>query len=81
EGDDGNKVTVLVLRIMEALSPADETLLKTFADEHKIEWWLQTKGPDTAAPYYPTESRLQYTLPEFGIRMPFKPTDFTQVNH
>jgi 23S rRNA (uracil1939-C5)-methyltransferase len=24
---------------------------------------------------------LYYTLPEFGIRMPFKPTDFTQVNH
>ena len=23
---------------------------------------------------------LAYTLPEFGIRMPFKPTDFTQVN-
>lgn len=81
EGDDGNKVTVLVLRIMEALSAADEALLKTFADEHKIEWWLQTKGPDTAAPYYPAQSRLQYTLPEFGIRMPFKPTDFTQVNH
>jgi 23S rRNA (uracil1939-C5)-methyltransferase len=24
---------------------------------------------------------LDYTLPEFGITMPFKPTDFTQVNH
>jgi len=24
---------------------------------------------------------LAYTLPEFGVRMPFKPTDFTQVNH
>src|SRR4029450_7379814 len=24
---------------------------------------------------------LAYTLTEFGIRMPFKPTDFTQVNH
>jgi 23S rRNA (uracil1939-C5)-methyltransferase len=24
---------------------------------------------------------LYYTLPEFGITMPFKPTDFTQVNH
>ena len=22
-----------------------------------------------------------YSLPEFGLRMPFKPTDFTQVNH
>jgi 23S rRNA (uracil1939-C5)-methyltransferase len=24
---------------------------------------------------------LAYTLPEFGVTMPFKPTDFTQVNH
>src|SRR5205814_8913209 len=24
--------------------------------------------------------QLAYTLPEFGITMPFKPTDFTQVN-
>lgn len=30
---------------------------------------------------YPVDRELAYTLPEFGIRMPFKPTDFTQVNH
>jgi 23S rRNA (uracil1939-C5)-methyltransferase len=24
---------------------------------------------------------LAYSLPEFNVRMPFKPTDFTQVNH
>ena len=45
------------------------------------QWWLQSKGPDPATPFYPTETALQYSLPEFGIRMPFKPTDFTQVNH
>src|SRR5690606_23134794 len=27
------------------------------------------------------ESRLGYGLPEFDIRMPYRPTDFTQVNH
>ena len=26
------------------------------------------------------ESRLAYELPAFGVRMPFRPTDFTQVN-
>ncbi len=46
-----------------------------------MQWWLQTKGPDTAALFYPQDGKLQYTLPEFGIVMPFKPTDFTQVNH
>lgn len=26
-------------------------------------------------------SRLSYRLPEFGVVMPYRPTDFTQVNH
>jgi len=77
----GEESTVLVLRIMAPLSRKDETLLKAFADEWKIHWWLQPKGPDSAHPYYPLGTDLYYTLPEFGIRMPFKPTDFTQVNH
>jgi 23S rRNA (uracil1939-C5)-methyltransferase len=77
----GEESTVLVLRIMAPLSPADEKLVKAFADQWNIEWWLQPKGPDTAYPYYPKQKELYYTLPEFGIRMPFKPTDFTQVNH
>jgi 23S rRNA (uracil1939-C5)-methyltransferase len=77
----GEESTVLVLRIMAPLSRADETLLRAFADRWNIEWWLQPKGPETAAPFYPLGRELYYTLPEFGIRMPFKPTDFTQVNH
>ncbi len=77
----GEESTVLVMRIMAPLTPADEVLVKAFADQWNIEWWLQPKGPDTAYPYYPAARELYYTLPEFGIRMPFKPTDFTQVNH
>ena len=77
----GEESTVLVLRIMAPLSANDEKLVKAFADQWNIEWWLQPKGPDSAYPYYPKQKELYYTLPEFGIRMPFKPTDFTQVNH
>jgi 23S rRNA (uracil1939-C5)-methyltransferase len=77
----GEDLTALVLRIMAPLTAADETLLKAFADRWQIQWWLQPKGPDTAAPYYPLGPELHYLLPEFGIRMPFKPVDFTQVNH
>ncbi|MEA5098880.1 MAG: 23S rRNA (uracil(1939)-C(5))-methyltransferase RlmD [Burkholderiaceae bacterium] len=80
DGKDG-LITALVLRIMVPLTPEDEVLLKVFADEHGIQWWLQPKGPDTAYQFYPTEQQLHYTLPEFDIAMPFKPTDFTQVNH
>jgi len=77
----GQDVNVLVLRILEPLSPADETLLKDFADRHGVQFWTQTKGPDTVHPFYPLDApALTYTLPEFGITMPFKPTEFTQVN-
>ena len=77
----GEGKTVMVLRIMAPLTERDEVLLKEFADRHKIYWWLQTKGPDSAEPYYPNDPELHYLLPEFGVKMPFKPTDFTQVNH
>lgn len=77
----GEGVTAMVLRIMAPLTKDDEDKLKAFADQYGVQWWLQTKGPETAAPYYPAESDLHYLLPEFGVRMPFKPTDFTQVNH
>ncbi len=80
EGQD-DCITALVLRVMAPLSEADEASLKVFADEYHVQWWLQTKGPDTAVQFYPLDEQLHYTLPEFGIRMPFKPTDFTQVNH
>ncbi|WP_277187952.1 23S rRNA (uracil(1939)-C(5))-methyltransferase RlmD [Caballeronia sp. BR00000012568055] len=77
----GTDVTALVLRILEPLTEADEALIRSFADQHKVQFWLQPKGPDTVYQFYPLDQELAYTLPEFDIRMPFKPTDFTQVNH
>jgi 23S rRNA (uracil1939-C5)-methyltransferase len=85
----GTHVTALVLRHLEALSPRDIQLLRDFAAEHSahdggrfpIAWWLQSKGPETVKPMDEAQQGLDYTLPEFGITMPFKPTDFTQVNH
>ena len=81
-GDGPNgKVIVMVLRVMAAPTEEDKALLMAFADQWGVHWWLQSKGPDTAVPFYPNLHPLHYTLPEFGITMPFKPTDFTQVNH
>jgi len=77
----GEDVTALVLRIMAPLTVDDEAKLRAFADEYRVQWWLQPKGPDTVYPFYPTDVQLAYLLPEFDVRMPFKPTDFTQVNH
>jgi 23S rRNA (uracil1939-C5)-methyltransferase len=78
----GDKVDALVLRIMAPLSAADEAALRSFADAHEVQFWLQTKGPETVVPFYPLNSpALTYSLPEFAVEMPFAPTEFTQVNH
>ena len=77
----GEDVDVLVLRVLDTLTPDDEDQLRNFADQYAIQWWLQSKGPDTAQAFYPLHSpALSYRLPEFDIEMPFKPTEFTQVN-
>lgn len=90
----GDGVTALVLRHLEPLSESDLARLRAFAREqgrqHPIQWWLQPKGPDSAhrldeggeEGHESGESvpPLAYSLPEFGITMPFRPTDFTQVN-
>ena len=77
----GDNVVALVLRHMEALSQGDLALLRAFADQHsRVQWWLQPKGPDSVHLLDEGGEELSYDLPEFGIRMPFKPTDFTQVN-
>ena len=73
-------VTALVLRHLEPLSAADLARLHTFGAAHGVQWWLQPKGPDTVHRLDGAGPELDYALPEFGVRMPFKPTDFTQVN-
>lgn len=75
----------LVLRHMHPLSHHDTTLLHGFATEHGVQWWLQSKGPETVKPLLPDNdgserSTLRYELPAFGLEMRFRPTDFTQVN-
>jgi len=76
----GDDVTAMVLRHLEPLSDDDVTRLRTFAAQHGVQWWLQSKGPDTVKLLDEGGPLLAYALPDFGISMPFKPTDFTQVN-
>lgn len=78
----GDRQTALVLRHLVPIEQADRDKLLAFAQRYGIAWWLQPKGPDTVHALNPAdEDDLAYALPEFGLRMPFRPTDFTQVNH
>ncbi len=77
----GDDVTAMVLRHMEPLSAGDLARLRDFAATNPgLQWWLQSGGPDTVKLLDEAAAELSYGLPEFGIVMPFKPTDFTQVN-
>jgi 23S rRNA (uracil1939-C5)-methyltransferase len=76
----GDDVVALVLRHLEPLSAEDRQRLRDFATAHEVQWWLQPKGPDTVHLLDDGGPELAYALPEFGVTMPFKPTDFTQVN-
>jgi 23S rRNA (uracil1939-C5)-methyltransferase len=76
----GDDVIALVLRHLEPLTVADMQRLRSFAAEHQVQWWLQPKGPETVHLLDEGGPTLAYRLPEYGITMPFRPTDFTQVN-
>lgn len=78
----GDQTTALVLRHMEPLTAKDIDILRAFGERWNVSWWLQPKGPDSIHLLNPSdEGRLAYTLPDFGLRMQYRPTDFTQVNH
>ncbi|MFO7542484.1 MAG: 23S rRNA (uracil(1939)-C(5))-methyltransferase RlmD [Thiobacillus sp.] len=77
----GEHITVLLFRLLEPWSDGDAIKVRSFADQHGIQIWEQSKGPDTVRPFWPDIApELSYSLPEFGLVMPFRPTDFTQVN-
>ena len=78
----GEEAVVLVFRHLLPLQDEDRRRLREFAEAHALQVWLQPRGPDSVAPFHPDPApALYYTLPEFGVRLDFLPTDFTQVNH
>ena len=75
-----DNATALVFRTLLPLAPADMEGLRNFAKAQHVHVWLQPGGPESAHPLEPAESALHYELPEFGVRIAFRPTEFTQVN-
>ncbi len=77
----GEASTVLLFRHLLPFTSEDELLLRAFADASRVCVWLQSAGPESAGPFHPAAHEdLFYTLPEFGLKISFKPADFTQVN-
>ena len=77
----GESITVLVFRLLSPWTDTDAILVRAFAEHHRIQIWEQSKGPGTVRPFWPLDApELSYSLSEFDLVMPFKPTEFTQVN-
>lgn len=77
----GEGITVLVFRHLLPITAADDARFAAFAQAEGVQVWLQPGGPDSAYRLHPKSAPgLAYTLPEFGVSMAFRPTDFTQVN-
>ncbi len=77
----GEGGTVLLFRHLAPLNADDKVLVREFAELHRVNAWLQPEGQDSAKPFWPeAHEPLYYELPEFGLRVSFLPSDFTQVN-
>jgi hypothetical protein len=77
----GDDVTALVLRHLEPLSEGDLARCAPLPGAIRRAVVAAAQGPGHGAPAGRRgPPALAYALPEFGITMPFKPTDFTQVN-
>jgi len=84
-GEDAEGVanqSAFILRHLQPLNDADAERLRQFGEQHGIQWYLQSGGPDTISKFWPSDNqpRLYYHLPDFDLRMAFHPSDFTQVN-
>ncbi len=75
-----DNATALVLRILRPLTVADRDLLAAFASQHRVEFLLQSGGPDTVVPLAAQPNVLNYRLAAYDLTLEFKPLDFVQIN-
>ncbi|MDX1514536.1 MAG: 23S rRNA (uracil(1939)-C(5))-methyltransferase RlmD [Gammaproteobacteria bacterium] len=77
----GDSATALVFRHLDPLSASDASAIADFGERFGIQIYLQPGAPDSVVPLWPeTPPPLTYALPEFGLELAFRPTDFVQVN-
>ena len=87
EISDSDGISVLTIVAKSKLDKAQLTALQLFSDRHlnqnhnKWQIWLQI-GKQAAQAFYPPDTEQPYyRLPEFNLSIPYRPGDFTQVNH
>jgi len=77
----GENAASVVFRNLDPLSDPDRRRLRAFAENSRLQVFLQPGGPHSVAPFHPERPRtLRYTLAEHRVALWFEPTDFVQVN-
>ncbi|MEO8161883.1 MAG: 23S rRNA (uracil(1939)-C(5))-methyltransferase RlmD, partial [Arenimonas sp.] len=76
----GDGPVALIFRNLEALSAADLEILAGFARDTGFAVFLQPGGTESVRPLWPEHTELSFPIPEFDLRLAFRPLDFIQVN-
>ena len=77
----GDQAVALVFRHLRPFTPEDLLQLRAFAIRFAVQVHLQPAGPESIAPLWPQPADpLTYELPDDGVTLAFRPTDFVQVN-
>lgn len=76
----GERASAVILRVLAPPAPSDIEALRAFGKAYGVAIYLQPGGLDTVAPLDDVPAALDYSLPEFDLRLAFEPVDFIQVN-
>jgi 23S rRNA (uracil1939-C5)-methyltransferase len=76
----GDAQVALVLRILAPLTATDVACLRAFELECNVRIYLQSGSPDDLQTLGARVEALYYDLPEFDLRLQFRPGGFVQVN-
>ena len=76
----GENAVILVVRVLLPPTAADEQQLLEFEAAHGVRMYLQPAGLNSVRPLREPAVSLEYSLPEFAVRLKFEPSDFIQIN-
>jgi 23S rRNA (uracil1939-C5)-methyltransferase len=76
----GDGPVALIFRNLESLGEPDLERLRAFARASGFAVFLQPGGTESVRPLWPEQVELSFPIPEFDLRLAFRPLDFIQVN-
>lgn len=76
-----DNATAIVVRHLEPLTDADRARLRAFGAGRGVQIYVQPGGVASVAPLLPEAPEpLRYELPDYGVTIEFRATDFIQIN-